>query len=436
MHTYISSRRRATMLGIALVASSALLLTGCGRSDAPAGNSGDATTIDDVPATGVVELWTQGADGAKLPDMFVKFQKDNPDVEIKMTEVPGEEFASKMTAAITAGTVPDLIYAFSENQPGLLATEGFDPVPDGLVKENDFFPALWNTSVLNDVAYGVPWYSYANVFIFRQDLADAAGVKAPTDWKELRSFAEALKGEGVEFPLALSVNYDQYTAQQINVLAAQNGGALISDDLSEWTINSPENVEALEYWASFINDGLASPDGPMFLDTVPWTSQGKNAGIVDSGPWFASWFDDANGEGWGAEHLTFAPNAVGPNGTAGSSIGGGSWFVPSDADNKDAAWKFTRFMSEASSQVEWYKIFSNMPALKAAWDDPALQGDPLLDTVREALEVGVPRPNVATWAQVGDMMGQQIEKVVRGNTSAQQALDDAQKQAEAIGMGN
>jgi multiple sugar transport system substrate-binding protein len=427
-------RTRATMFGTAMLATASIALTGCGRDDQAGGDS-PGTTIDDKPATGNVELWTQGADGAKLPEMFKEFKRENPGVEIKMTEVPGEEFASKMTAAITAGTVPDLVYVFSENQPGLLATDGFDPVPKGLVAENDFFEALWKTSVVDDVAYGIPWYSYANVLIYRKDLADKAGVQAPKTWAEQRAFGEALKAQGVKYPFALAVNYDQYTAWQVGVLAAQNGGSMISDDLSKWTINDPKVVAALEYWAGLLKDGLASPDGPKFLDTVPWSSKGTNAAIVDGGPWFASWFDDANGAGWGAKHLAFVPNPVGPSGDAASTTGGGSWFVPRDAKNKDAAWKFARFMSQPSSQVEWYKIFRNMPALKSAWNDPQMKGDPLLDTVRESLEVGVPRPNVPTWSQVGDMIGKQIEKVVRGDVSAKDALDGAQKQAESIGMG-
>lgn len=435
MRNHLTTRNRV-LLGVALVASSALVLTGCGRGTGGEDAAGNGTTVDDAPATGTVELWTQGADGAKLPEMFEKFQEENPDVELKMTEVPGEEFASKMTAAITAGTVPDLVYIFSENQPSLLATDGFDPVPDGLVEEDDFFESLWDTSVIDDVAYGIPWYSYANMLIYRKDLAEQAGVEAPKDWSELRTFGEKLKANGVEYPFALAVNYDQYTAWQVGVMAAQNGGSMISDDLSQWTINDPKVVEALDFWAGLIKDGLSSPDGPTFLDTVPWSSQGKNGAIVDGGPWFASWFDDANGAGWGSDHLAFVANPVGPTGDAASTTGGGSWFVPRDGNNKDGAWKFARYMSQASSQVEWYKIFRNMPALKAAWDEPDMQADPLLETVRSSLDVGVPRPNVPTWSEVGDMIGQQIEKVVRGDTSAEDALDEAQKQAEQIGTGN
>lgn len=436
MHTYPSSRRRATMLGIALVASSALLLTGCGRGDDTPAAGGDSTTVDDKPATGTLEIWTQGADGAELPQMFEKFKADNPDVDINMTQIPEAEFASKMTAAITAGTVPDLIYSFTETQSSLIATGGFDPVPDGLVDKDDFFEVIWDNSVYDDVAYGVPWYAYSDMVIYRTDLAEAAGAEAPKDWDGLRTFGEKLKDSGVEYPLALYAAYDSYTARQLLTFAAQNGGSFISDDLSEWTINSPENVEALEYWSGLIKDGLASPDGPAFLDTVSWSTTGKNAAIIDGGPWFVGWFDDANGEGWADEHLSLSTMPVGPDGDAATTVGGGSWFVPTDSENKDAAWKFARFMSEPESQVEWFKIFKNMPAVKSAWEDPALADDRLLATVEAGLETGITLPKVSTWSQVGTVIGEQMEKVVRGGLSAQDALEAAQQQAESIGMGN
>lgn len=436
MHTLSPSRRRATMLGIALMTSSAVLLTGCGRADDTGGNAGESTKVDEKPAAGELEIWAQGADGAELPQMFEKFKKDNPDVDITMTQVPDEEFASKMTAAITAGTVPDLIYAFTETQSSLIATGGFDPVPDGLVEPDDFFEVIWDNAVYDDVAYGVPWYAYSDMVIYRTDLAEASGAEAPTDWDSLRTFGEELKASGVEFPLALYVAYDAYTARQVLTFSKQNGGGFISDDQSEWTINAPENVEALEYWAGLIKDGLASADGPAFLDTVSWSTTGKNAAIIDGGPWFVGWFDDANGENWADEHLSLTTMPVGPDGDAATTVGGGSWFVPSDSENKDAAWKFARWMSEPEQQVQWYEIFKNMPAAKAAWDDPTFEGDRLLETVEAGLETGVTLPKVSTWTQVGTVIGEQIEKVVRGGLSAQEALDAAQQQAESIGMGH
>ncbi|MFJ4172229.1 extracellular solute-binding protein [Paenarthrobacter sp. NPDC089714] len=427
------SRRKVMLSGAALVASAALVLTGCGRGD-NASTGAKSVKISDGPAKGVVEVWAQGGDGAKLPEMFDRFKKENPDVEMRITEVPGDQFAAKMTAAITAGKVPDLIYSWSNIYSELIATGGFDAVPDGLADRKDYVEAVWDASVVDNVAYAVPWYTWAGFMLYRSDLTTAAGAKAPTNWDEMREFAKKLKSSGVKDPLALRVDWDSNTAFQVSQFAQQNGGSFLSKDGKSWTINTPENVEALKYWAGLIADGYASPDGPTVLDVVPWMSNGTTAAMWNGGPWYSGWFDDANGAGWSDKHIGYALNPAGPSGHSIATVAGGGWMVPSNAGNKDAAWKFAKFMSAPEQQVYWYKIFKNLPAVKAAWEDPALQS-PMLEVIREALKDGVAPPSVPTWQQVGNAIGQQIEQVVRGGKSAQQALDEAQKQAEQIGMG-
>lgn len=367
--------------------------------------------------------------------MFAKFKEKYPDVDMQLTEIPNTEFKSKVTAAITGGTTPDLMFVMSEDAPAVLASGAFEPLPEGLVNKDDFFDAIWSSSVYDGVAYGVPWYNYANFTYFRSDLMAAADLEVPKTWDETVEVAKKLKESGVEYPVALAVAWDQYTGYQLGVLSAANGGGLMNEDNSEWTIDTPENLAALEWWASLVDEGLASADGPAFLDTVAWSTNGTNAILWDSGPWFFSWFRDANGEGWTDEHMTIAENPTSPTGGTASTTGGGVWLVPSDAKNADGGWRFAQWMAEKEQQVEWYKIFSNMPALKAAWDDPVFAENPVSEAVKKSLETGYPRPPVATWPEVGDMLGKQMERVVREGVSPAEALAEAQKQAESIGTG-
>ena len=385
---------------------------------------------------GTVELWAAGGDGTELPQMFEEFQKANPDVKINMTQIPEDDFVSKMTAAISADTVPDLVYLFTEFQPTLLATGGFSPVPDGLVDEDEFFDTAWETSVVDDVQYGVPWYTYARPFQYRADLAEAAGATPPTDWKSLTDFLQKLQDSGVKHPLSTTVApFNAYTAMEFDLYAHQNGGGLIADDLSEWTINSPENVEALEFFGSLYEKGYTSPDEPAALDKVAYMTEGKIAGVY-VGPWFRGWLSDANGQDWLDSNMGVAEPIAGPDGTKAAMIGGGNWAVPTGAKNPTAAWKFVQFMSETEQQVKWYEIFGNLPAVESAWDEPAIADSEILAPIRDSLSVGVTIPRVSTWSEVGLILSQQIERVARGTATAQEALDAAQAEAESIGVGN
>lgn len=390
--------------------------------------------IDDTPATGTLQVWIGGAEGEKLPAFLADFKAANPGLDVQVTQIPSDQFDTKLLTAIAAGTVPDLVRLYSQSQSGLLATGAFAEVPAGLVDPESFFPNTYNTTVKGGVAYGLPWDAYATIFQYRKDLADKAGLEAPKTWDELKTFAAAMKEQGVEWPISLDVGYDIYNAQGLNEYVHQNGGSFINADQTAWTINSPENVAALEYWGSLISEGFASPDGPKFLDTVPWFTSGQIV-AKDNGPWLEQWLVDANGADWVKSNLATAPVPAGPDGSF-SALGSGSVAVLKDAKNPDAAWKLARYLTEPATQVAWYKTFGALPAVKAAWDDPSIASNPLLDAEREALQTAVDIPQVATWPQVGTYLGQQMELVARGQASAKDVLDDVQSFAEGAGLGN
>ena len=393
-----------------------------------------SAAAQDAPATGTLQIWIGGAEAEKLPDFLADFKAANPELDLQVTQLPSDQFDAKLLTAIAAGTVPDVVRLYSQSQASLMATGAFAAVPDGLIDSEAFFPNVYSTNVMDGVAYGVPMDAYATMFQYRKDLAEKAGLSAPKTWEELKTFAAALKAEGVEWPLSLDVGYDIYNAQGLNEYVHQNGGSLVNADMTEWTINSEQNVQALEFWGSLITEGYASPDGPKFLDTVPWFTSGQIAG-KDIGPWFEQFLVDPNGRDWVDQHLATATVPAGPAGSF-SALGSGSLAVLADAKNPDAAWKLISYMTQPDVQIGWYKAFGSLPAVKAAWDDPAVADNPLLDAEREALMTAVDVPQVPTWNQVGTYLGQQMELVARGQASAKDVLDDVQSFAESAGMGN
>lgn len=393
-----------------------------------------AQAIDDAPATGTLSVWFGGADGEKLPPLLEAFEKANPDLKVEVTAIPSDQFDAKLMTAIAAGTVPDLVRLYSQSITGLIATGGFAPVPDGLVSKGDFYPSAFDIGVLDGVTYAVPFDAYATTFQYRKDLAEKAGLAAPKTWDEFKSFAKALQANGAKWGIGMDVGYDIYNAQGLNEYVHQAGGSLLNADNTAWTINSEANVKALEFWGSFFAEGLASPDGPKFLDTVPWFTSGDIAS-KDIGPWFEGWLKDANGADWVKTHLASVPMPAGAAGSV-SALGSGNLAVLKDAKNPDAAWKLLRYLSKPETQLAWYNIFGALPAVKAAWSDPVIAGNPLLDAQRTALETAVGNPPVPTWGQVGTYLGQQMERVARGQATAKEVLDEVQSFAEGLGTGN
>jgi multiple sugar transport system substrate-binding protein len=191
-------------------------------------------------------------------------------------------------------------------------------------------------------------------------------------------------------------------------------------------------VDALTYNQSFFTSGIADPDAPGFLDSQPYFVEGKT-GAMMTGPWVIGQLDDVAGEeGWTQEHVA---TAVLP-GDAGGNVGaiaGGSWGVLADSDNPEAAWKLIRELSAPATQVAQFEAYSSLPAVEAAWDDPAIADQPLLTAFFTGLQNTRTFPQVASWAEVATQLGAEIEAVAKGVKTAEQAAADIQAFADALG---
>lgn len=417
---------------VAVLATGCLVLAGCGREDTADNGAGQAEALDGE-ASGTVDFWAFSPDGDQIDELLEPFLNENPDIELNLRTIPEEEYNTALMAAVTSGNVPDIAVLQSQDLASMLSTGAFSPMPEGLVEADAFFESSWETGTLDGTAYAVPWYSYANVVYYRTDIFDEVGVEPPSTWEELYEVSEALIDAGYDTPYATDVGYDSFSAQAFQDFVRQAGGSLISEDQTEWTIDTPEAHEAIEHWVALFDNGYSSPEGPQFLDRVPYMI-GDDSAFMINGPWFPGWLDEAAGDGWTDDHLGAAVPPSGPDSIA-TSFGGGSLVVLEDGDNPDAAWMVAQYMAGPEVQAEWYSMFGNLPAVEASWNDESIADDPLLEAVQESLPYAEPTPGVPGWEEVGNMIGEELERVTRGDVSPEDALASLQERADAIPTG-
>ncbi|MBA8815707.1 multiple sugar transport system substrate-binding protein [Microbacterium halimionae] len=432
MSNIIRSRSARLTASIAVVTTATLLLAGCGRSaDEATATAGAA--IDDSPATGTVTLWAPDGDATVIEDVIAPFEEANPDLDVEVTLIPSDEYTTKLQAAIAAGTTPDIAQLYTEAQAQFLDPAIFEAVPDGVATSTDFFPGAWDAGVVDGTAYSVPWYTFTRTLVYRKDFAETGGATAPKTQDDMVPFLKGLEAGGAEKGLGTDVGWDGYNGQSIALYTWQNGGEILSADGSEWTFDTPEVVEAIEYNASFFSEDVASPDGPMFLDSIPYFVDGKTGAMV-TGPWALNQITSATDDDWLTDHVATAPLPEGSANNAGT-VGGGSWGVLSDSENSDAAWKVIRYLSNPETQVEQYKAFGSLPAVQSAWDDPSISDQPLLDAFFDQLQNTRSFPQSTTWTQVSTQIGSEFEAVVRGGESPEDAAANIQSFAENLGTG-
>ncbi len=337
--------RTVAVLGVA-----ALALTGCGRDTATSDEGpGQGEAVGEGKATGEIEVWAMGTEGEELGDFAAAFEKENPDADVKVTAVPWESAHTKISTAITSGKTPDVTLVGTTWMGEFAEMGGLEPTPEGLVDEGEFFDGAWDTTVVGDTSYGVPWYVETRALYYRTDLAEKAGWdEAPQSWDELSQFSADLKSKGGA-DYGISLPPGQTGSWQTMLPFAWSNGATLTDDAgTEYTIDSPEMVEALEYYKTYFTEGL-SPDRTLDPGELETGFAKGTYGSFISGPWHTGLVEDA---GVSQDEYTVAP-LPGKDSSPGTSfIGGGNLGVFSDSDNKESSWKFVQWLSDPEPQ-DW-----------------------------------------------------------------------------------
>ncbi|MFC7547384.1 sugar ABC transporter substrate-binding protein [Plantactinospora sp. GCM10030261] len=416
---------------IAVVAVLAVALTGCGRDENGSGG-GDQPAGEEISqgkATGEITVWAMGAEGEKLNALADDFTKENPEAKVKVTSFPFDAAHDKIATSIAGRQTPDVSMMGSTWMGEFAKAGAFDPVPTGLFDKSTFFEGAWNTAVVDDTAYGVPWYVETRLIFHRKDVAATAGVQKPTNWQELTEFATAMKDKGgAKWGITLQPG-GPGTWQSFMPFAWQAGADIMRDD--EFTLDTPEMRKALEYYASFFKQGLSPAQvAPGFQESGFIRGE---VGAFVSGPWHMGILREQGGaaiEGkWDVAQM--------PKEQAGTSfIGGSDLVVYKDTKNRDTAWKFVQFLTTPAAQQKLYDLVGSLPAVTETWQSGKLASDPLLAAFGEQLKDAKSPPAMATWEQIADIIDGAIEKVVRGVADPATAAKEMQSKATSIGTGN
>ena len=433
-------RRRPMAFLLAL----ALIVMACGDNDRGGGSPGASAPAAGSPATGEsvapsspgaasdlsgeLTVWAMGNEGALLGAMADLFMEENPNVEVSVTPIDWGQAATRLQTAIGGGESPDVSQMGTDMMGQFVSTGAIEPVAGGF-DQAAFFEGAWNTNVVDGQTYGVPWYVETRVLYYRTDIAEKAGITAaPTTWDELKAMAKAMKEQGgAEWGISLGTkNYQEYAP-----FLWSNGGQLMNE-AGEFALNSPEAIEALEFYDSFFEEGLSPTEVPEGFDITPAFVSGSHP-MFFSGPWHVGLITEAGGadiEGkWAVAPL---PTKV----SATSFVGGSNLVVFTDSENKDAAWAFVEFMTRPETQVAWYEEATVLPAAQAAWDDPKLADDENVAVFGQQLADTQAPPAIGTWAEVANVINEELEQVTVGSKSAADGAAAMQEAATAIGTGN
>jgi len=408
----------------ALAVTATLAMSGCGRSDAAPAEDTSAAPVAEGKATGDITVWAMGTEGEKLGEFAKAFTAENPDAKVTVTAIPWDSAHDKISTAIAADQTPDVSMVGTTWMGEFASTDALDPTPDS-ISPDSFFPGAWGTTVVNDVAYGIPWYVETRVLYTNTAAAAKAGVSpSPATWDELKTSSAAMQAAGAKYGITLQAGQTG-AWQTFMPFVWQAGGEILGTD-GKLTLDTPEFVDALKFYQSFFTDGVAPVDVPV--GTLESSLISGEFGAMVSGPWHIGILNDA-----GYKDFTLSPLPKGEK--LASFIGGSNLAVFKNAKNRDGAWKFIEWLGQADTQAAWYDAVKDLPSVPAAWETGALATDPQLKVFGTQLETAVAPPSIPNWEQIATVIDTELEKVTRSGLDPQEAATSIQKQAEAIGTG-
>lgn len=195
------------------------------------------------------------------------FEAENSDITVSLDVQSWDNINDVVRTRIQSDEAPDIlnIDAFA----GFAADDLLFPAADVLSQEtlDDFQPSFAENASVDGEMYGLPLIASARALFYNQALLTQAGVDAPpTTWDELLADATAISalGNGV-YGYGMPLGSEE--AQAETSIWTFGGGGSWGDD-AEITVDTPENLAAVEFMQQMIEAGATQPD-PGASDRTP-----------------------------------------------------------------------------------------------------------------------------------------------------------------------
>jgi multiple sugar transport system substrate-binding protein len=414
MRFSLRTRRLAKLtLGFGL----ALVLTSCARNDDP----------------DQLVFWTIGREGEAIAKLIPDFEREYPQIHVKVQQLPLTAAHQKLLTAIAGGSTPDISQLGNTWIPEVAALNAIEPLQQRVaqskvIRQDDYFASIWSTNVIDGTLYGVPWYVDTRLLFYRVDLLKQAGFDhPPKNWSEWRQMLAATSHPDRKIYGALLPTNE---FEQLLALALQQDDPILRDNNRYGNFRSAGFKRAL----SFYVDTFKLHQAPAITNVEagnPWSEFGRGVyAFYFSGPWNIGEFRKRLPAGQQDDWSTAA--LPGPDGPGASNAGGSSLVIFNTSRHKEQAWQLIEYLSRPDIQQRFYDLLGDMPPRRSSWEGGALRDDPKARAFREQLERVKPTPPIPEWERIVTEMQLVAAQAVAGQLTVDQAAEEIDRRADRI----
>lgn len=419
----IKQRTRSVVLF--LIAGLVLAACGGGGSDDVAA---DPAAADDCDEAQELTYWNgfSGPDGEFMKQMVSDYNEENDRGDtVNVTTQPFAEYYDKISAALTADQVPDVMIIHLDQLATWAARGALQPL-DSIVEAaglsgDDFPDAVWDDHEYDGKRYGVPLDIHPMTLYYNTELLAEAGLDgAPTTGDEFEQYATAMTDgsvDGYVQPIAWP------SAPMAQMMLFQYGGRVVDEAGENAAFNSDAGVAALEHLKRLRDSEFSRPDVAPDAQANDFKA-GTNAMTID-GIWMILGFEEAGVEFAAAPVPQFGDEMHTWAGSHQLAIGKDT----EDPCKLHAAGEFIAWLTDnAATWAEGGQI----PARISAQESEEFQALELQAAVAPSVETAIFPPSVPGIADAYVQFEQAVNEVLGEDKDVSTALAEAEDRANQL----
>ncbi len=376
--------------------------------------------------------WKTAEVGEKLmSEIKAAFERDNPGITLTLVDSPFTGFHDKAITLFQAQKSADVLMIQVDWVAEYAELGMLEPLDAWIAKEptaftDNIFPAFhqkWQGK-----QYYLPLHFGCVVLYWNTDIFRDAGIPGPPKtWDEYVKVAKKVTSpEKKIYATTATLQAEPPTdlTSGIYPLIYQAGGDVIDEKTNKAVFNSPAGVKAMQWYIDLINAyKVTVPDVPSNGEKEQRANfAAGNVAMMFEGPWAIPIQKNLN------PNLKLATALLPKGVTTGTVVRGTLDAITTQAQNKEAAWKFLRWISGPVGSEIWARGSGDLPARKDVADRPYFRENKLLQPFIQQMSLpNAKSPNLGmpNAVQLNRALTIEILQAVQGKESVRQALDAA-----------
>lgn len=368
----------------------------------------------------------------RLDSLAARFAQENSGLTASCEYMgTGREVMEKVITSIAGGVPPHLSFGYPHWASKFLeqgVSVSLSPYIDADAKfdKNDHQDATWIPATWKGQISAMPQTYHPYILYYNTEAFAEVGAQVPRNWEELYDTAALLtrdtNGDGEIDRWGIDLAWDD--AWHWLVFHRNNGGEFINEARTEFLWNTQEGIEALEYVDSLFNGINAVPQGSV--------EQGFQLGLIGmtmAGPWRIEGYL----AGKAPVDVALIPWKKRPLAEANVDM---VIMYETDAAGQSAAWEFLKlfvgpdFQKDVSMQGYYYPLLKSVQADSGfqSW----LEQTPIMKHLLELKGQWTTMETTQAGEEPIDILQREMELALRRQKSAQEALDTAVVEANAL----